>query len=291
MNAIITQTARAKLNYALDVLASREDGYHDLCMVMGSVELGDTVTVSLRTDGAILAESNFPWVPKDERNLGVKAAKAFFAALGDTKTGAEIHLHKIVPVGAGMAGGSADAAAVLRALNTLTGAGLGSEELRRIGLAVGSDVPYCITGGMALAEGRGEQLTPLPDLPPCWIVIAKPGFSISTGELFRQIDSRIIRTRPDTAGMLSAIRQGDLGGVARRMYNVFEDALPRRSREIFSIRGELLSHGALGAVMTGTGSAVFGVFDEENAAKKAREALSGQYRACFLTRPAPAETI
>lgn len=291
MTQQITEKARAKLNYALDILRRREDGYHDLCMVMGSVDLGDAVTVSLRTDGEIRAECNFPWVPRDERNLGVKAARAFFAAIGEETMGADLRLKKIVPVGAGMAGGSADAAAVLRALNTLTGAKLSAEKLCEIGIKVGSDVPYCVRGGMALAEGRGEILTSLPELPKCSIVIVKPAFSISTADLFHRIDSRVIRTHPDTAGMLSAIRAGDLGGVARRMYNVFEDALPHRSREILSIRGELLSHGAMGAVMTGTGSAVFGVFAEEADARKAKEALAGQYKDCFLTAPAANESV
>ena len=281
----VTELSRAKLNYSLDVLARREDGYHDLKMVMGSVELCDEVTVSLRRDGAVKAVSNLPWLPTDRRNLAVKAAEVFFAALEETCPGVDIRMVKHVPVGAGMAGGSSNAAAVLRALNTLTGAGLDADALRRIGLEVGSDVPYCVAGGVMLAQGRGEILTPLPPLPDCRIVICKPAFSVSTGELFGRIDSRVLRTHPDTAGLIDALERGDLSGTAVRMYNVFEEALPRNARAIRSIRSALLDAGALGAVMTGTGSAVFGIFDGLALAKKARDSLSKSYRDCFLTAP------
>jgi len=279
----ITEKSCAKLNLSLDVLSRRADGYHDLSMVMCSVEVHDDVTVSLRSDGVVASESNLPWLPRDDRNLAVKAARAFFAATDQPELGADIRMFKRVAVGAGMAGGSGNAAAVLRALNTLTGAGLGADELRRIALDVGSDVPYCVQGGVALARGRGEELTPLPNLPESWIVICKPTFSVSTGELFHRLDGRTLRAHPDTAGLVEALRAGDLPGVARRMYNVFEDVLPRNCAEVFSIRGRLLDHGALGAVMTGTGSAVFGLFDSHAAAQKTHTALKTQYRDCFLT--------
>ena len=279
----VTELSRAKLNLSLDVLAKRADGYHDLRMVMGSVAFGDEVTVSLRTDGETVCRSDLPWLPTDRRNLAVRAAEAFFAAVGEAYPGAEIRMVKHVPVGAGMAGGSANAAAVLRALNTLTASGLDTDTLRRIGLEIGSDVPYCVAGGMALAEGRGERLTPLPPLPECHIVICKPAFSISTAELFSRIDSRAVRTHPDTAGLIGAMERGDLGGTAVRMYNVFEDVLPRNAGAVRSIRSALLDAGALGAVMTGTGSAVFGLFDSLPRAEAARDMLSGAYRDCFLT--------
>jgi len=190
-----------------------------------------------------------------------------------------------------MAGGSTDAAAVLRALNVLTGANFSAEQLRALALTVGSDVPYCVTGGMMLAEGRGEILSPLPELPGGWIVICKPPFSVSTAELFGRIDKRRITAHPDTQGLCAALHAGDLSGVARRMFNVFEEALPRSGAEIGSIRGALLDGGALGAVMTGTGSAVFGVFDDRAAAAAAYERLSQSYRECFLVRAADALTL
>lgn len=281
----IHEKGYAKLNYSLDVRAKRTDGYHDLTMVMGSVSLWDDVEVSLRSDGQIEARCSLPWLPRDERNLAVRAARVFFDAMNDPLCGADIRIKKRVPVGAGMAGGSTDAAAVLRALNALTGMNFSVERLRDLALAVGSDVPYCITGGMMLAEGRGEVLSPLPELPGGWIVICKPPFSVSTAELFGRIDKRRITAHPDTQGLCAALRAGDLSGVARRMYNVFEEALPRSSAEIGSIRGTLLGAGALGAVMTGTGSAVFGVFEDRAAAAAAHDGLSRTYRECFLVRP------
>ena len=287
----LTERSCAKLNLSLDVLARRDDGYHDLRMVMCSVELHDVVTVSLRTDGIATAESNFSWLPRDQRNLAVKAAQAFFDAVGESNPGVSIRIKKNIPVGAGMAGGSANAAAVLRALNTLTGAGLGTEALRQIALSVGSDVPYCVAGGMALAQGRGEELTPLPALPDCHVVICKPAFSVSTAELFHRLDGLSLKAHPDTAGLIEALRAGNLSGVAVRMYNVFESALPRNCGEIFSIRSALLDHGALGAIMTGTGSAVFGVFAEQDTARKAHAALAGSYRDCFLTTVCKEEFI
>ena len=282
MNSV-TELSRAKLNYSLDVLARRNDGYHDLKMVMGSVGLSDEITVSLRGDGEICCRCDLPWLPADRRNLAVRAAEAFFAAVGEKNPGVDIQIAKKIPVGAGMAGGSANAAAVLRALNTLTAAGLDGKALRSIGLEIGSDVPYCVTGGMSLAEGRGERLTPLPPLPACHIVICKPSFSISTADLFGRVDSRSVRAHPDTAGLVEALERRDLGGVAVRMYNVFEDVLPRNAGAVRNIRSALLDSGALGAVMTGTGSAVFGLFETEAQAKTAREHLSHSWKDCFLT--------
>jgi len=287
----INEKGYAKLNYSLDVHARRPDGYHDLTMVMGSVSLWDDVEVSLRSDGKIEAMCSLPWLPRDERNLAVRAARVFFDAAGDGTPGADIRIKKRVPVGAGMAGGSTDAAAVLRALNVLTGANFPAERLRALALTVGSDVPYCVTGGMMLAEGRGEILSPLPELPGGWIVICKPPFSVSTAELFGRIDKRRIAAHPDTQGLCAALHAGDLRGAARRMFNVFEEALPRSSAEIGSIRGALLDGGALGAVMTGTGSAVFGVFEERAAAETAHERLSQTYRECFLVRPVDMLTL
>ena len=285
-----SESARAKLNLSLDVLGKRPDGYHELRMVIQSSGLSDDVYVELREDGSFLAETNRRYIPSGEKNEAVKAARAFFSAAG-LSLGAYIRIEKRIPVCAGLGGGSADAAAVLRALNVLTGANFSAEQLRTLALTVGSDVPYCVTGGMMLAEGRGEILSPLPELPGGWIVICKPPFSVSTAELFGRIDKRRITAHPDTQGLCAALHAGDLRGVARRMFNVFEEALPRSGAEIGSIRGALLDGGALGAVMTGTGSAVFGVFDDRAAAAAAYESLSQSYRECFLVRAADALTL
>ena len=280
--------ASAKLNLSLDVLRRTPDGYHDLCMVMQSVEFGDDLEIELTTDGSFSIEPGQRYLPADDRNLAVRAARAF---LRDTGLGASIRTVKRTPVCAGMGGGSSDAAAVLRALNSLTDAGKTPEELCALGSTIGSDVPFCVLGGTMLAEGRGERLTPLPPLPDCAIVICKPPFAISTPELFTRIDRRKSRLRPDTGGLTAALADGDLPGAARRMYNVFEDVLDRRQGDILSIKSRLLDLGAIGAAMTGTGSAVFGVFDDEDAARSAHSVLSAQYRECWLTRPSPAETF
>ena len=274
--------ARAKLNLSLDVLARRPDGFHDLRMVMQAAALADEVHVELREPGFFRAETNRSYIPTDERNIAVKAAKAYFEAAG-IDSGAYIKITKRIPVCAGMAGGSTDAAAVLRALNQRAGSPLTPAELARVGEGVGSDVPYCVLGGTALAEGRGERLTPLPALPRCWVVVCKPEFAISTPELFARIDSVRLRCRPDTDGLLSALEEGDLGGAARRMYNVFEDVLPPRQRDrVGELENALIQAGALGANMSGTGPTAFGLFDCPEAAEEARAVLAENCRDTFL---------
>lgn len=274
-------TARAKLNLTLDILRRREDGYHDLQMVMQTIDLADTLTVTpARGEGQMA--TNLSYLPSDGRNLAQMAAAAFRQATGSSLQ-VDIAIEKRIPVCAGMAGGSSDAAAVLLAMNELTEANLPLERLAEIGQAVGSDVPYCVMGGTALAEGRGELLTPLPSLPRCHVVVCKPAFAISTPQLFSRVDVRKIVRRPDTNGLLAALRGGDLAGVARRMYNVFEDVLePRRRMEIDSIKAALIDCGALGAAMTGSGPTVFGLFDDRAAGEGACQRLRGLYQDVFL---------
>ncbi len=275
--------AFAKLNLTLDILRRREDGYHDLQMVMQSIDLADELTIT-PTEGVGAMSTTLSYLPSDGRNLAQMAAEAFRNAAGRGGQ-LDISIVKRIPVCAGMAGGSSDAAAVLRAMNELTGAGYTPAELAKIGEAVGSDVPYCVVGGTALAEGRGERLTALPPLPPCHVVVCKPPFPISTPQLFSRVDMRKIARRPDTEGMLAALADGDLTGVARRMYNVFEDVLePRRQAEINAIKAALIDCGALGAAMTGSGPTVFGLFDDPAAAESARDRLSGSYQDVFLCR-------
>lgn len=284
MGEIIRERAYAKLNLTLDVLGKLPNGYHELQMVMESVELGDNVEITPRSDGEIRLNSNLPWLPKDGRNLAVEAVKVFRQALGDETLGADIYLRKRIPVGAGMAGGSTDAAAVLRGLNRFSGRPFDADKLREMGLKIGSDVPYCICGGSRLAEGQGEKLSPLPMPPECHLVICKPSFSVSTGELFQKIDARSSRIRPDTQGLIEAMDKKDVGGMSRRMYNVFEDVLPRNLREIGELKNRFLDHGALGTVMTGTGSAVFGVFNDYDKAADASVELGEYCRDVFLTK-------
>ena len=273
--------AYAKLNLSWDILRRREDGYHDLQMVMQSISLADTLTI---TPGAGRMDTNLSYLPADGRNLAQAAAAAFRAATGlDIQV--DIAIQKRIPVCAGLAGGSSDAAAVLRALNEHTGAGLSPERLAKIGEAVGSDVPYCVLGGTALAEGRGEVLQALPPLPACHVVVCKPPFPISTPQLFARVDTKKIMRRPDTQGLIAALGRGDLPDVARRMYNVFEDVLePRRRAQIDAIKAQLIDCGALGASMTGSGPTVFGLFLDESAARRAVKALQEQYREVFLAQ-------
>lgn len=274
--------ANAKLNLTLDVLGRREDGYHDLRMVMQSVDLCDRLTLERCEGDTLSVRTNLSFLPSDGRNLAAAAARRFFDRTG-RRTGLSIGIQKRIPVCAGMGGGSSDAAAVLRALNELTGAGLGPEELSSIGAEVGSDVPYCVLGGTALAEGRGELLTPLPPLPPCHVVVCKPGFSISTPELFARIDGYRIVHRPDTEGMLAALRRGSLSEAARRVYNVFEDVLGRRQRRtVEEIKAVLIGEGALGSCMSGTGPAVFGLFQDPVFAQNAAKRLKENFRDTFL---------
>lgn len=280
----LTEYAWAKLNLSLDVVFRRADGYHELCMIMQSVSLCDDVRVALRSDGQITVKTNLRYLPNDERNIAFKAARILFDALGSAQ-GADIELTKRIPVCAGMGGGSSDGAAVLRALNTLTGRPFSESGLEKLAESVGSDVPFCVAGGTALAKGRGEKLEALSPLTDCFVVICKPRFSVSTPELFSRLDKHSMRLHPDTAGLLDALARGELQSVAMRMYNVFEDVLPSKPGNVAEIKRTLLNCGALGAVMTGTGSAVFGLFDDERAAKSAKAQLSAQYADVFLAKP------
>ena len=275
--------AFAKLNLTLDILGKREDGYHDLRMVMQSITLADTLTLEENRGEGLRVSANLRFLPTGEKNLAAAAALRFWEALGREPEDLDIRIEKRIPVCAGMAGGSSDAAAVLRALNQRAGDSFSPKELARLGERVGSDVPYCVLGGTALAEGRGEVLTPLAPLPRCWVVACKPDFPISTPELFAQADRVKLRRRPDTAGLVAALEAGDLGGVARRMYNVFEDVLPARLyTRVAEIKNVLIQCGALGANMSGSGPTAFGLFDHLEAAQEARACLAQRYRDTFL---------
>lgn len=286
---VCREPAWAKLNLTLDILGKREDGYHEMRMVMQSIDLADQVTVSPRPEPGCGVTSDLAYLPRDEGNIAAKAALRFFEAAGIPPAGLAIDIRKNIPVCAGMAGGSSDGAAVLRVLRRMYAPEMTEAQLEKTGALVGSDVPYCIRGGTVLAEGRGERLTDLPPLPPCWMVICKPSCSISTPELFAQVRIKRLCCHPDTAGMLRALEARDLEGAARRMYNVFEDVLPRRYAEVFAIKSDLLGLGALSASMSGSGPTVFGVFRDQEPAARAAEVLSGQYAAVHLCRPVQPE--
>ena len=271
--------AAAKLNFSLDILGKRPDGYHEMDMVMQTVDLSDDVeltragNISVRSGGS----------PDGPANLAWKAAEAFFAAAGITG-GVSIRLTKRIPAQAGMAGGSADAAAVLIGLNRLYNAGLSPEALRRAGLSVGADVAYCLVGGTARVRGMGERVEPASQLTVGYLTVVKPPFGISTAEAFRRFDRAEGLTHPDNAALLAAMARGELEALAPFMENVLEQS--EGSPEVARIRQMLLDTGALAARMTGSGSAVFGVFREESAARHSAAALAGEGQV-FVTRPVP----
>ncbi len=280
--------ACAKINLALDVLRLREDGYHDLRMVMQQISLADMVSVE-ETEGGFAFTAAGMLLPEGKKTLEERAADAFFGAAGLPVQGLHVHLDKRTPTYAGLGGGSADVAALLKLLRDRWAPEMSDEMLEEIGLTVGSDVPFCIRGGTALAEGRGERLLDLPKLPPCGIVVCKPDFDIRTGDLFAAIDRVDIIRRPDIDGMIGALCSGDLGGVASRLCNVFEGALPAYAGEVFNIRDRLLELGALGAAMSGSGPAVFGIFEDGTAAGKAAGILRYRYRETHLAVPVARE--
>ena len=276
----MTVRAYAKINLTLDILRRREDGYHEVRMLMQRVSLCDDITLS-RQSGDIALCSNVAYLPRDSRNLAVRAAERFFEAVGLQGEGVQIDLIKRIPVAAGLAGGSADAAAVLTGLNALYDAPLSNERLMELGAALGADVPFCIAGGTMLAEGIGERLTRLPALPHANVVLCKPPVSLSTAYVYSKIRCDRIRRRPDTAGALDALHAGDLAGVCRRMYNVMEDVAVHEYRAIADIKNAILSAGADGAVMSGSGPTVVGLFSERNAAEACAEALARTYQDVF----------
>lgn len=276
--------APCKINLTLDITGEDGAGYHLLDSVMLTADLQDLVTLSLRDDGNITVSCNMAGVPSGPENLAAKAAGAFFAYTGIPARGMDIHISKRIPMQAGLAGGSADAAAIIRGLDTLLDTRLGENALREISVATGSDVYFCLVGGCARAQGRGEVLTPQPMPPKCYFVIAKPGSGMSTAEAFRQYDSWVGELpRPDTDAFCKALSEGNLIALGRGMRNIFEGLCA--PEEVAGIKGQMLDHGALGAVMTGTGTAVAGLFAREEESRHCRDALTGQYAQVFVCQP------
>ncbi len=269
--------AHAKLNLTLEVGEKRPDGYHELRSVMTSASLCDVLDVE-KCKGITLACDRAD-LPTDGRNLAVKAAELFFEFAG-IDGGCHIALEKHIPSEAGLGGGSSDAAAVLRALRTLYAPEMSAEELEAIGAKVGSDVPYCVRGGTVLCEGRGEILTSLPDMPKCWYVIVKPREAFSTGKMYGEIDEKKATSVPTTDLLIGELEQGNLSEIAANMSNTFLEVLPAEG-DVFAVRTTLLRDGALNAMMSGSGSAVFGVFETEEAARSACEGVQGNGRQVF----------
>ena len=279
------ESAFAKLNLTLDVLGTRPDGYHDLRSVMQTVSLHDDIEVDVGTGKEWCLKCAAEGVPCDERNLAWKAAKAYCGFLGKDPGGLEIRIVKRIPSQAGMGGGSADAAAVLRALNRYYEDPLTMEQLADLGARVGSDVPFCVVGGTCMCEGRGEILRRLPDMPACTIVVCKPDFPVSTPALFQQIDSVEIPVHPDNRAMEEALIAGDLEQVARNVANVFDPVVSADHPELDDIKSVMNEYGALCCQMTGSGSATFAIVDEPICAAAIGGLLKQKYREVFVCKP------
>ena len=279
--------ATAKINLGLDVLRKREDGYHDLRMIMQMTGMFDRISMFPRAGRpGISFRTNLPYIPANENNLAYRAAKLLMDEF-EVNDGLSINLQKFIPVAAGLAGGSTDAAAVLVGTNKLFHLGLSLEELMVRGKKLGADVPYCLLGGTALAEGIGEVLTPLPNLPSCSILLAKPPVSVSTKEVYGALHADEIEIHPDIDGMVEALKAGDLRGVCDRCANVLEDVTAPARPIIGEMERDMKKMGALCSIMSGSGPTVFGIFDDESSARKCRNHMRDKYSGSriFLTRP------
>lgn len=262
--------AYGKVNLGLDVVRRRDDGYHEVRMIMQTVGLFDRLELRKTSGDSIRLSANLKFLPLDEQNLVYQAIAAVKQKYS-LKGGVEGYLEKRIPIAAGMAGGSSDCAAALRGMNQLFELGLKEEELCEIGAGLGADVPYCVIGGTALAEGIGEKLKKLPPVPDCHILIAKPGISVSTKIVYENLDVPGLSSHPDITGMISAIENQDLKGITGRMENVLETVTIPRYPAIDEIKEFLLKQGAENALMSGSGPTVFGIFASE---EKAQRALS-----------------
>ncbi|MGN0395894.1 MAG: 4-(cytidine 5'-diphospho)-2-C-methyl-D-erythritol kinase [Coprococcus sp.] len=254
--------AYGKINLGLDVLRKREDGYHEVKMIMQTVKVFDRLTFSDIEEDRIELSSNLSFIPLNQDNLVYRACEMIRKEYGIEK-GVKIYLDKHIPVAAGMAGGSADAAAALIGMNKLFGLKISQKKLMEYGVKLGADVPYCIMRGTALSEGIGEVLTKLPPMPRCFILIAKPPISVSTKMVYENLHVDRLAHHPDIDGMVDALRLGDLTGITDRMENVLETVTVARYPEIEIIKKEMLNGGALNSLMSGSGPTVFGVYDSE----------------------------
>jgi 4-diphosphocytidyl-2-C-methyl-D-erythritol kinase len=271
--------AFAKINLGLDVIRRREDGYHEVRMIMQTIQMYDHLDMQIADKPGITLTTNLNYIPVNENNLVHKAAKLLIEKYR-IKQGVSIELNKFIPVAAGMAGGSSDAAATLVGMNKLFHLKLSTRELMELGVNIGADVPYCVLRGTALAEGIGEKLTPLAPMPECYVLIGKPGISVSTKFVYTNLKIDRSTHHPDIAGMIKSLEEGNLYGVTQRMENVLESVTIPAYPVIEDIKDHMKAHGALNAIMSGSGPTVFGIFDDKEKAEAACKAL----RESMLTR-------
>ena len=282
----LEKNAFAKINLGLDVTGKRDDGYHIVRMIMQNVNIYDTLTFEDNDTGEIVLTANSPKIPTDESNLICKVARQLQKEFGITR-GAKIDLVKRIPVAAGMAGGSTDGAAAYVALNELWNLGLDKKKMCELAVSLGADIPYCIMGGTALAEGIGEELTTISDMPDCQLVVVKPDIDVSTGWVYKELDSKEIEDHPDIDGIRKAIEKGNLKEMCSLMGNVLEPVTASKYDVIGKLESLLTENGAVRAIMTGSGPTVFGIFDDGGNAKKAYNAICRSNLALqiFLTEP------
>lgn len=270
--------ARAKINLTLDVLKKRPDGYHDVKMIMQTIKLADIVDVTLTQTGEIELRTNLSYLPTNNKNIAYKACELFLSETHVAFTGVHINIFKKIPVSAGLAGGSTNAAAVLIALNKLYKTNLPMSKLMEMGGKLGADVPFCIHGGTMLSEGVGDKLTKLRPMPLCKIVLCKPAFSVSTAKVYSQISAEKIEHRPDTNSVIDCLNKRDYIGITKRLYNVLEEVTSKNHKEINEIKKELLNFSPNGVLMSGSGPTVFALFNDEKKAIEAVSALRKSYR-------------
>ncbi|MEK4508043.1 4-(cytidine 5'-diphospho)-2-C-methyl-D-erythritol kinase [Paenibacillus anaericanus] len=279
----IYEKAPAKINLMLDVLHKREDGYHEVEMIMTMVDLADRLEMSTLPRDTIIISSQAGYIPLDEKNLAFQAARLIKDRYNVSK-GVYIHLDKNIPVAAGLAGGSSDAAATLRGLNRLWELDIPVEELKALGAELGSDVPFCVTGGTALATGRGEKLTPLPNPPQCWVVLAKLPINVSTAEVYGRLRSSRITHHPSANTMIEAIESGSFSSVCEGLGNVLEDVTLQLHPEVAHLKEAMLKLGADGVLMSGSGPTVFGLVSKESKVSRIYNGLRGFCKEVYAVR-------
>ena len=275
--------AYGKVNISLDVVGKREDGYHLLSMIMQNIDLYDEIEVEKQECGIIL-ECNKSYVPVDNRNLAYKAAEIFKERY-DIVDGVKINIEKNIPVSAGLAGGSTDAAAVLKVMNKLFNVNATEEELMELGLKLGADIPYCIHGGTALCEGIGEIITPIKPFRDKIVVLVKPAFGVSTKEVYKNFNLEKVKQHPKTAEIINAIENDDLNFVASNMKNLLENVTLRKHKILIKIKEEMNACGAINSMMSGSGPTVFAFFDDMLKAQRCFEKMKKKYSDVFITRP------
>ncbi|ASR49711.1 4-(cytidine 5'-diphospho)-2-C-methyl-D-erythritol kinase [Paenibacillus kribbensis] len=279
----IYEKAPAKINLMLDVLHKRNDGYHEVEMIMTMVDLSDRLTMSELPRDTIIISSQAGYIPLDEKNLAFQAARLIKERY-NVSTGVHIHLDKHIPVAAGLAGGSSDAAAALRGLNKLWKLGISDAELRVLGAELGSDVPFCITGGTALASGRGELLKPLPNPPQCWVILAKPPINVSTAEVYGRVKADQIAHHPSARQMENAIRNASFTEVCNALGNVLEDVTLKLYPEVEHLKNSMIRLGADGVLMSGSGPTVFGLVSKEAKVPRIYNGLRGFCKDVYAVR-------